>query len=222
MVALASANTVTAVPHRVPPIDIIVADGRTSGLVGSKCIRSYQLSLDNLDLAFSNLIQIIKMRTSAGFVPSYTAGTVKSRDRSNPPVTAKVLHEITKRWGPAATGWVVELCFDDLLNWNTWQWTHRREAPLGLMAWGSDPYPYAPDGSASAQTGNGGGGASLESGLDNSVLGGGVPFNRTGRYVQDVYSDFDGVCSASPGSLLPARFRQHCRAASVSLSCATV
>lgn len=148
---------------------------------------SYQLSLDALDLSLSNLIQIIKMRTSAGFIPSYTAGTVKSRDRSNPPVTAKILHEITKRWGANRTTWVVELCFDDLYNWNTWMFTRRRELPLGLMSWGSDPYPYAPDGTNSATHGNGGGGASLESGLDNSVLGSGVPFNRTGLNVQDVY-----------------------------------
>ena len=47
---------------------------------------------------------------------------MKTRDRSNPPVTAKILHEITKRWGANKTQWVVELCFDDLLNWNTWMW----------------------------------------------------------------------------------------------------
>jgi len=40
---------------------------------------SYMTSLDALDLALSNLIQIIKMRTSAGFIPSYSAGTLKSR-----------------------------------------------------------------------------------------------------------------------------------------------
>jgi hypothetical protein len=163
-------------------------DGDTS--IGLFCwdgsFASYQLSLDALDLSLSNLIQIIKMRTSAGFVPSYAAGTVKSRDRSNPPVTAKVLHEITKRWGPSKTRWVVELCFDDLLNWNTWMWTNRREYPLGMMSWGSNPYPYADDGTATAQTGGGGGSANLESGLDNSVLGEGIPFNET-RHVQEVY-----------------------------------
>ena len=73
---------------------------------------SYMLSLDALDLSLSNLIQIIKMRTSAGFIPSYSAGTLKSRDRSNPPVTANILHRITQRWGAAKTQWVVELCFD--------------------------------------------------------------------------------------------------------------
>ena len=38
---------------------------------------SYMLSLDALDWSLSNLIQIIKMRTSAGFIPSYSAGTLK-------------------------------------------------------------------------------------------------------------------------------------------------
>jgi hypothetical protein len=50
-------------------------------------------------------------------------------------------------------------------------WAHRREAPLGLLSWGSDPYPYAPDGANRSHgtdlRGTGGGGASLESGLDN-------------------------------------------------------
>ena len=38
---------------------------------------SYMLSLDALEWSLSNLIQIIKMRTSAGFIPSYSAGTLK-------------------------------------------------------------------------------------------------------------------------------------------------
>jgi hypothetical protein len=194
---------------------------------------SYMLSLDALDLSFSNLIQIIKMRTSAGFIPSYSAGTLKSRDRTNPPVTANILHQITQRWGAAKTQWVVELCFDvsctrthtrtrthllssslilhfhvvalqvrlmdrtlpisypyrpqDLLNWNTWMYIRRREAPLGLLSWGSDPYPYAPDGTGSDVRGTGGGGANLESGLDNGPVMDGVPFNQTGLYLQDEY-----------------------------------
>lgn len=124
---------------------------------------SYMLSLDALELSLSNLIQIIKMRTSAGFLPSYSSGTVKSRDRSNPPVTAKVLYEIVQRWGAEKTLWVVDLCFDDLFNWNTWLFANRREVPLGLMSWGSSPYPYAPDGTRASNVGNGGGGANLVS-----------------------------------------------------------
>jgi hypothetical protein len=138
------------------------------------------------------LIQIIKMRTSAGFIPSFSAGTTKTRDRSNPPVTAKILHEITKRWGLAKTKWVVELCFDDLLNWNTWMYTRRTETPLHLLSWGSNPFPYAPDGknrssSSASDGGEGAGAANLESGLDNGPVMEGIAFNLTGRYVEDEF-----------------------------------
>ena len=111
-----------------------------------------QFRPQNLEPRFSNLIQIVKMRTSAGFIPSYSAGTLKSRDRTNPPVTANILYKITQRWGAERTKWAVELMFDDLFVWNTWMFARRREAPLGLLSWGSNPYPYAPDG-----TGNGAG-----------------------------------------------------------------
>ena len=65
-------------------------------------------------------------------------------------------------------------------------WTNRREGPLGLLSWGSDPYRYAPDGVAS-DGGTGDNGANLESGLDNGPVMEGVPFNKTGQYVQDEY-----------------------------------
>ena len=68
------------------------------------------------------------MRTSAGFVPSYSSGTHKTRDRTNPPVTSKILGEIVRRWGAPRTRWAVSLLFDDLYNWNTWLHANRREA----------------------------------------------------------------------------------------------
>tara|TARA_B110000208_G_scaffold134378_1_gene162547 strand:- start:163 stop:1869 length:1707 start_codon:yes stop_codon:yes gene_type:complete len=145
------------------------------------------LSIDALDLALQNFIQIVKGRTSAGFVPSLHAGTFKSRDRSNPPVSAKILLEIVQKWGVQKTRWVVELLFEDLFTWNSWWWTRRREAPAGLLSWGSDPYPYAPDGTPSATQGKGGGAASLESGLDNGPVMEGISFNETGLYLQDEY-----------------------------------
>eukprot|EP01043_Picozoa_sp_COSAG02_P049426 COSAG02_NODE_4962_length_4777_cov_9.869975_4_plen_332_part_00 len=64
---------------------------------------------------------------------------------------------------------------------------NRREVPLGLMSWGSNSYPYAPDGSPNSLRGSGRGGGDLESGLDNSVLGGSFRFNETGLMVQDGY-----------------------------------
>ena len=125
------------------------------------------------------------MRTSAGFVPSYSSGTHKTRDRTNPPVTGRILAEIARRWGGEATGWAVALLFDDLFNWNSWLWANRREAPRGLLSWGSNPYPYAPDGTPTALHGCGGGCANLESGLDNGPVMDGIPFNASGLYLQD-------------------------------------
>jgi hypothetical protein len=64
---------------------------------------------------------------------------MKSRDRTNPPVTANILHKIVQRWGfNDKTQWVVELLFDDLLNWNTWMYARRRQSPGGLLSWGSN------------------------------------------------------------------------------------
>ena len=139
------------------------------------------------------------MRTSAGFVPSYSSGTHKTRDRTNPPVTGRILAEIARRWGGEATGWAVALLFDDLFNWNSWLWANRREAPRGLLSWGSNPYPYAPDGTPTALHGCGGGCANLESGLDNGPVMDGIPFNASGLYLQD-----ECATALSP-ELLPSR-----------------
>jgi hypothetical protein len=72
------------------------------------------LSLDAPALAYSNLIQVIRSKTSDGFVPNFAAGTTKSLDRTEPPIGAKVLLEMYVRWKDE---WIIELLFDDLLDW---------------------------------------------------------------------------------------------------------
>merc|ERR1712185_190767 len=54
---------------------------------------SYMLSLDAKELAYSNLIQVTRSKTGRGFVPNYSAGGIKSQDRTEPPIGAKVLLE---------------------------------------------------------------------------------------------------------------------------------
>ena len=153
---------------------------------------AYMFGLDSLELALSNLIAVVKSKTVAGFVPGLSSGTSKTRSETQPPVTAKALYEITKRWGPNRTRWAVELCFDDLYNWNTWMYTQRRETPLGLLTCGESPYAsYAPDGTAGASKPGGGHGCS---GLDNGPTVDGVPFNQTGLDLQDQYdAGFTGM-----------------------------
>jgi hypothetical protein len=92
------------------------------------------------------------------------------------------------------------------------------EVPLGLMSWGSNPYPYAPDGSPAAVRGSGRGGGDLESGLDNSVLGGAFRFNETGREVQDGYdAGYTGLYLMDCLAQARTRHKRHHSATSLSL-----
>jgi neutral trehalase len=80
-----------------------------------------------------------------------------------------VVGEIYRKYGEK---WLPELLFDDLLTWNRWWPTHRSRN--NLLHWGSDslPPPYNDDASNAWQ------GAAYESGLDNSPMFDGVPFNK--------------------------------------------
>jgi hypothetical protein len=113
-------------------------------------------------IAYSNFIQVIRSKTAAGFVPNYSAGGSKSVDRTEPPVGAKVLLEMYKKYKDA---WLVQLLFEDLLEWNTWFLTARAFGPLGLISLGSDTYDGYVDWSSGAMQG-----ARYESGLDNSPM----------------------------------------------------
>ncbi len=55
------------------------------------CGLACMLSLDAKELAYSQLIQVIRSKTAAGFVPNFAAGQVKTTDRTEPPIGAKVL-----------------------------------------------------------------------------------------------------------------------------------
>ena len=80
---------------------------------------SYMTSLDPRakDIAYSNYIQVVRSRTARGMVPNYSAGGTKSVDRTEPPIGAKVLLEMHRKYGD---GWLVELLFDDLLRCSDW------------------------------------------------------------------------------------------------------
>ena len=105
--------------------------------------------------------QVIKSKTAAGFVPNFAAGGSKSMDRTEPPVGAKTLLDLYKKWGDR---WVVELLFDDLLDWSNWFIRRRLLPPLDLVALGSYNEEAAITGQFSAENMQG---ARFESGLDN-------------------------------------------------------
>ena len=65
-------------------------------------------------------------------MPNYSAAGAKSQDRSEEMIGSKVLLEIYKQYGE---DWIVELLFDDCLDWLNWAHEHRRyDLPSGTFA----------------------------------------------------------------------------------------
>ncbi|MDR2793652.1 MAG: hypothetical protein LBB61_08320 [Treponema sp.] len=150
--------------------------------------------LDDRNLAYSNPITITHEKTESGFIPNYAASdNYKSRDRSQPPVGSFAVREIYRKYRDKT---LVEYLFDDLLDWNRWFAAHRR-LENGQLCWGSDPFtPVAGGFWEITHVGDTIGG-SLESGMDNSPLYDGIPFDNekhimcladvglTGMYIMD-------------------------------------
>ena len=135
-------------------------------LFDSNIFASYMLGLDARELAYSNFIQVIRSKTMEGFVPNFAAATRKSEDRTEPPIGAKVLLEMYRRWG-SADNWLVELLFDDLLDWSNWFLRDRLQPPLNLISLGGDGMQ----------------GARFESGLDNSPMYDGNFYNDSSHHM---------------------------------------
>jgi len=134
---------------------------------------AYMASLDNRELAYANVFEILHGKTDDGFIPNEVfVNNLKSRGWSQPPVGSLVTREIYRRYREK---WFLEAVFDDLLTWNRWWQSNRLNGDL--LCWGAEPYKpiigcrYEYDGMNSWQ------GAVWESGLDNSPMYDGVPFN---------------------------------------------
>jgi len=122
--------------------------------------------LDNRDIAYSNLFQVVKSKTAAGFIPNWSTAGVKSQDRTEPPVGAKVLLELYRKYQDK---WVVEALFDDLMDWNDWFAEKRVMKPLGLIGLGSYWEGHSPSDNRNIKANNMQC-ARWESGLDNSPM----------------------------------------------------
>jgi hypothetical protein len=149
---------------------------------------AFMYSLFDEDLAYANAVEVTKGWTRRGFVPNFaSAYGLKSEDRSQPPVGSLMTLEIYRRHRKA---WFLEEVYDELLAWNRW-WPGARDCQ-GVLCWGSDPEAQTLDGTTHDWQA-----ALYESGLDNSPMYDGVPFdaktNRlqmadvglTGLYVAD-------------------------------------
>ena len=113
-------------------------------------------------IADSNFIQVIRSKTAKGMVPNFSAGGSKSLDRTEPPIGAKVMLEMYKKYNDT---WLVELLYDDLVAWNSWFVDERMLGPLGLVSLGSDTIDGYTDFAPGTMQG-----ARFESGLDNSPM----------------------------------------------------
>jgi hypothetical protein len=132
--------------------------------------------IENKALAYANLIAITREKTEEGFIPNFgAADDYKSRDRSQPPLGSLALREIYRRYREK---WLVEYLFEDLLAWNRW-FAKRRMLKNGQLCWGSDPFEPRLGEYWETRYVNELAGAALESGLDNSPMYDGMPFDRT-------------------------------------------
>jgi putative isomerase len=129
---------------------------------------SFMYGLYNRDLAFANAVEVTKGITRRGFIPNAaSAYGIQTDDRSQPPVGSLMVLEIYKRHKEK---WFLAEVYDELLRWNRW-WPGARDT-RGLLAWGSDNEPQLVDGTFHNFQA-----ALFESGLDNSPMYDGVPFN---------------------------------------------
>ena len=100
-------------------------------MFGWDCIfGSYLASAGSRNVSYSALIQVIKSKTENGFIPNGATAGGKSQDRTEPMMGAKVLLEMYRKFGDV---WLVELLFDDLLDWNNWSLRERTMEPLDLI-----------------------------------------------------------------------------------------
>ncbi|GAB4337813.1 MAG: hypothetical protein Kow0037_21170 [Calditrichia bacterium] len=130
---------------------------------------SYVSALFSRELAIANMVEHLNSRTAEGFIPNDDRGNgSKSFDRSQPPVGALMLKELLKI-NPEK--WLLEWAYPILLDWNRW-WFKRR-LNEGLLSYGSHPAPnpYFESNVHNRVA------AGYESGMDDSPMYEGVPFN---------------------------------------------
>ena len=126
---------------------------------------SLMAGLFDKDIAYSNLFVAVRTKTPDGFLPNWsTAGGIRqSGDRTEPPVGAKILLELYRKYEDS---WIVEALWEDIVEWNDWFVRERLLQPFGLIGLGS----YQEHGAFIGDLENILQAARWESGLDNSPM----------------------------------------------------
>ncbi len=137
------------------------------------------LGIDNKELAYANALEITLAADGVGFVPNcYYSNGFKSRDRSQPPVGSMAFWKLYERYGDK---WVLSEAYPRLKVWNDW-WLQNRLCD-GLLCLGSSPYQRVTY-FRSEYDQNTKYASCLESGLDNSPMFDGVPFDTNTHLMQ--------------------------------------
>jgi hypothetical protein len=130
---------------------------------------AYLTSLSDRDLAVANVVEQLRGHTAEGFFPNDNRGNgSKSWDRAQPPVGSLMVREVLRRYPEP---WLLEASFEPLLRANRWWPTRRLNG--GLLSYGSHeaPNPFGEPAVGTVRT------AGYESGMDDSPMYEGVPFN---------------------------------------------
>ncbi len=146
------------------------------------------------EMAYFNLVEMTRAKEKAGtnFVPNVEqANGFISRDRSQPPVGSLTARQI---YGKFKEKWILEVVYDDLLEWNNWWYENRNYN--GLLCYGSTPYePVVGSKGETTEnnTINGWFGASMESGWDGAVLYTDVPFDKEKHILKHWDASLNGL-----------------------------
>jgi len=133
-------------------------------------LASLMFSVFNKELAYCNAVEITKSIMPMGCIPNYITPAGSSWDRSQPPDGSVVILELYKKFQDK---WLLEEVYDELKSWNRW-WPKNRDKN-GFLAWGSNNVPDSLPGLISKNDLQA---AMYESGLDNSPMYDGIPFNK--------------------------------------------
>lgn len=135
---------------------------------------AWLLALDTKELSYACALETFRDMVAGKFVPNCVNGSGRRTwDRSQPPIGSMAVRAIYLRH--AELDFVRE-AWAPLLAWNRW-WHRERRNKDGLLSWGSQPFePTIGDPAEFWQPGTSRG-AALESGLDNSPMYDGVPFD---------------------------------------------
>jgi len=129
----------------------------------------YLAALGDKNLAYSTIIEHLRDKTEDGFIPNNSQGNGRqSFDRSQPPVGAIMVKEVYKKYPEK---WFLEAVFDELYIWNRWWLKNRLHKEM--LCWGSNPAknPFKDINRHNIAA------AMLESGIDDSPMYEGIPFN---------------------------------------------